>query len=53
MEDGGEERPPALNRDSQKITAMAILIRAMPEPSTPEGCNLRKEAQVLLEDAAV
>jgi len=53
MEDGGEERPPALNRDSQKITAMAILIRAMPEPSTPEGCNLRKEAQTLLEDVAV
>ena len=25
----------------------------MPEPSTPEGRNLRKEAQALLEDAAV
>ena len=40
-------------RASQKITAVALLIRAMPEPSTPEGRNLRKEAQVLLEDAAV
>ena len=53
MVDGGEESPPALNRASQKITVAAILLRAMPEPSTPEGRNLRKEAQALLEDAAV
>jgi len=38
---------------SQKITAATILLRAMPEPSTPKGRNLRKEAQALLEDAAV
>ena len=31
----------------------ALLIRAMPEPSTPEGRNLPKEAQALLEEAAV
>ena len=40
-------------RASQKITATALLIHAMPEPSTPEGRNLRNEAQALLEDAAV
>ena len=44
MADGGVEHQPALNRASQKITAAAILLRAMPEPSTPEGRNLRKEA---------
>ena len=53
MAEGHEESPLALNRASQKITAAALLIRAMPEPSTPEGRNLRKEAQALLEDAAV
>jgi hypothetical protein len=52
-DDGAVENQPALNRASQKITAAAILLRAMPEPSTPEGRNLRKEAQALLEDAAV
>jgi hypothetical protein len=53
MADGGEESPPALNRASQKITAATILLRATPEPSMPKGRNLRKEAQALLEDAAV
>ena len=43
----------ALPRAGQKITTAAILIRAMPEPSTPEGRNLRKEAQALLEEATV
>jgi hypothetical protein len=31
----------------------ATMIRAMPEPSTPEGRNLRREAQILIEQAAV
>ena len=50
-----KKAPPALNRASQKIIAgaAAILLCAMPEPSTPEGRNLRKEAQALLEDAVV
>jgi hypothetical protein len=38
---------------SQKLIAEAILLRAMPEPSTPEACNLRREAQVLIEQAVV
>ena len=53
MADGGVENPPALNRASQKITTAAILLRAMPEPSTPECRNLCKEALALLEDTAV
>ena len=52
MADDREGSPLALNRASQKITAAALLIRAMPEPSTPEGRNLHNEAQALLEDAA-
>ena len=53
MADGREGSPLGLPRASLKITAAALLIRAMPEPSTPEGRNLRKEAQALLKDAAV
>jgi len=51
--EGREGSPLALPRASQKITAVALLICSMPEPSTPEGRNLRKEAQALLEEAAV
>jgi len=53
LAEGCEESPLALPRASQKITAAALLIPAMPEPSTPEGRNLRKEVQALLEEAAV
>jgi hypothetical protein len=38
---------------SQKLIAAATLLRAMPEPSTPEARNLRREAQVLIEQAAI
>ena len=40
-------------RASQKLIAAATLLRAMPEPSTPEARNLRREAQTLIEQAAV
>ena len=53
MVDGREGSPLGLPRASQKITAAALLIRAMLEPSMPEGHNLCTEAQALLEDAAV
>ena len=55
MVEGREESPLALNRASQKIIAgaAAILLCAMPEPSTPEGRNLRQEARMLIEQAAV
>jgi hypothetical protein len=51
--------PPSLvrrigpSRASQKLDATATLLRAMPAPSTPEARNLHREAQVLLEQAAV
>ena len=39
--DDDVDNPLALNRASQKLTAVALLLQAMPEPSTPEGRNLR------------
>jgi hypothetical protein len=38
---------------SQKLIAAATLLRAMPAPSTPEVQNLHREAQALIEQAAV
>jgi hypothetical protein len=40
-------------RASQKLVATAKLLRAMPAPSTPEAWNLHREAQALIEQAAV
>jgi hypothetical protein len=40
-------------RVSQKLIAAATLLRAMPSPSTPEARNLHREAQALIEQAAV
>jgi hypothetical protein len=40
-------------RASQKLIAAATLLRAMPAPSTPEAQNLHREAQGLIEQAAV
>jgi hypothetical protein len=40
-------------RASQKLIAVATLLRAMPAPSTPEAQNLYREAQALIEQAAV
>jgi hypothetical protein len=40
-------------RASQKLIAAAMLLRAMAAPSTPEARNLHREAQVLIEQAAV
>jgi hypothetical protein len=40
-------------RASQKLIAAATLLRAMPDPSTPEVRNLHCEAQALIEQAAV
>jgi hypothetical protein len=38
---------------SQKLIAAATLLRAMPAPLTPEARNLHREAQALIEQAAV
>jgi hypothetical protein len=40
-------------RASQKLIAAATLLRAMLAPSTPEAQNLHREAQALIEQAAV
>jgi hypothetical protein len=40
-------------RASQKLIAAATLLRAMPAPSMPEARNLHREAQALIEQAAV
>jgi hypothetical protein len=44
------ETPP---RVSQKLIAAVTLLRAMPAPSMPEAGNLHREAQALIEQAAV
>ena len=51
--DADVDDPLALARTSQKLITALTLSRAMPEPSTPEGRNLRREAQALVEQAAV
>jgi hypothetical protein len=40
-------------RASQKLIAAAMLLRAMPAPSTPEARNLHREAQALIEQAVM
>jgi hypothetical protein len=45
--------PPASNGVGQNLAAAAILLRAMPEPSTTEGRRIRGELKNLLKDAAV
>jgi hypothetical protein len=45
--------PPASSGVSQNLAVAAILLRAMPEPSTTEGRRIQGELKNLLEDAAV
>jgi hypothetical protein len=45
--------PNTPSRASQKLIAAAMLLRAMPAPSSPEARNLHREAQALIEQAAV
>jgi hypothetical protein len=47
------DEPNTPPRASQKLIAAATLLRAMPAPSTPEVRNLHREAQALIEQAAV
>jgi hypothetical protein len=47
------DNPDTPPRASQKLIAAATLLRAMPAPSTPEERNLHREAQALIEQAAV
>jgi hypothetical protein len=45
--------PPASNGVGQNLAAAAMLLRAMPEPSTTEGRRIHGELKNLLEGAAV
>jgi hypothetical protein len=45
--------PPAVSGSGQDIAAAAMLLRAMPEPSTTEGRCIQGELKNLLEGAAV
>jgi hypothetical protein len=47
------DNPDTPPRASQKLIAAATLLRAMPAPSTPKARNLHREAQALIEQAAV
>jgi hypothetical protein len=47
------DNPDTPPRASQKLIASATLLRAMTAPSTPEARNLHREAQALIEQAAV
>jgi hypothetical protein len=45
--------PNTPQRASQKLIAAAMLLWAMPAPSTPEARNLHREVQALIEQAAI
>jgi hypothetical protein len=52
-DDARARLPRAFNGVGQNLAAAAILLRAMPEPSTTEGQRIQGELKNLLEDAAV
>jgi hypothetical protein len=52
-DDARARLPPASSGVGQNLVAAAILLRAMPEPSTTEGQRIQGELKNLLEDAVV
>jgi hypothetical protein len=52
-DDARARLPPTSSGVGQNLAAAAILLRAMPEPSTTEGWRIQGELKNLLEDAAV
>jgi len=53
LADDNIDKSPELKTAGEKLVAAAYLLQHMPEPSTPSGRNLRREAQALIEQAAV
>jgi hypothetical protein len=53
VDDARARLPPASSGVSQNLAASAMLLRAMPEPSTTEGWRIQGELKNLLEDSAV
>jgi hypothetical protein len=52
-DDARARMPPASSGVGQNLAAAAMLLRAMPEPSTTEGRRIQGELKNFLEDAAV
>jgi hypothetical protein len=52
-DDARARLPPASSGVDQNLAAIAILLRAMPEPSTTKGRRIEGELKNLLEDVAV
>jgi hypothetical protein len=52
-DDARARLPQASSGVGQNLAAAAILLRAMPEPSTIEGWRIQGELKNLLDDAAV
>jgi hypothetical protein len=52
-DDARARLPPTSSGVGQNLAAAAILLRAMPEPSTTEGRRIQGELKNLLEDAAI
>jgi hypothetical protein len=52
-DDARARLPPASSGVGQNLAAAAMLLRAMPEPSTTEGRHIQEELRNLLQDAAV
>jgi hypothetical protein len=53
VEDEGGDNPLVFSTANQNIMAVALLLRAMPEPSTPEGRRVHQGLCGLLEQAVV
>jgi len=53
LADDNVDKSLELRTAGEKLVAAAYLLQAMPEPSTPSGRNLRREAQELIEQATV
>jgi hypothetical protein len=53
IDDTRARLPPASSGFGQNLAATAMLLRAMPEPSTTEGRRIQGELKNLLEDVAV
>jgi hypothetical protein len=52
-DDARARLPPASSGVGRNLAATAVLLRAMPEPSTTEGWHIQGELKNLLEDVAV
>jgi hypothetical protein len=53
VDDDRARLPPASSEVGQNLAAAAVLLRAMPEPSTTEGRRIQGKLKNLLEDVAV